>query len=39
MIKIKCNECKNIYEVDETKVIEDWLQCPYCSRIAPNPLK
>lgn len=39
MTRIKCKGCGNTYEVDETKVTEDWLQCPYCSRIAPNPLK
>ena len=26
-------------EVDEEKLVEDYIQCPYCSRIAPNPLK
>jgi len=39
MIKIKCKECKNTYEVDEEKLVENYIQCPYCSRIAPNPLK
>ena len=31
--------CGNTYEVDEEKVKTDkFVQCPHCSRIAPNPL-
>jgi DNA-directed RNA polymerase subunit RPC12/RpoP len=39
MTKIKCRECGNIYELDETKVTEDYLQCPYCSKITRSPFK
>jgi len=38
MISIKCKECGCIDEVDEEKVKEDYLQCPYCGRIIKNPL-
>ena len=31
--------CDKIYEVEETLVIFDqYIQCPYCGRIALNPL-
>lgn len=42
-MKVKCNQkkggCGAEYEVDESKVNEDYFQCPVCRRIVPNPFK
>ena len=37
--KIKCPRCKREFEVDLTKVNEDYIQCPLCGGISINNFK
>jgi len=34
---VKCRACGTIYELDEQKVTEKYIQCCYCSCITLNP--
>jgi len=38
-MKIKCENCKTEFEVDEKLVTEDYIQCPFCMSISKNPIK
>jgi hypothetical protein len=40
-MKIQCKVCKIVYEIDESKVQEEYIQCPnpQCQTISKNPLR
>ena len=41
MISIRCDKCKNSFEVNEKNVDNnlDFMQCPNCGSITNNPLR
>lgn len=38
-MRVRCKICGHIFEVEEDKVNEDYMQCPFCGEISNNPFK
>jgi len=39
MKKLRCKCCNTEYEVDETKITENYIQYPNCGELKLNPFK